>query len=104
MTSASTIDALLEAEKAAQARYERETIVTGAGDSIADLRHAFDLVANRENWKLPVDATVKAADPAERRRIAEAVVFFTGSVVEWSHFGRGRWNCKASGYYAAIGA
>ena len=93
----------LSAEREAHAKWERETVATASGHTIAQLREAFDRVQNPEDWKLPIDATLKAS-VEERRLISEAVIHFTGSTVEWTNFGRGRWNAKAAGYYAAIGA
>jgi hypothetical protein len=65
----------------------------------------FNLVANRENWKMPIDALV---DPAALKGISwndlgKAVTFYTGSVatITWK---QGQVHVTAAGYYAAIGA
>lgn len=65
------------------------------------LTEAFALVKNRENWKLPIAATVPA--DADRACISAAVVFFTGSQAEFIPGRRGL-HVGAAGYYAAIGS
>ena len=47
--------------------------------SRGELSGAFDKVADRTNWKLPVLATVDL-DERELAMVQEAVIFFTGSV------------------------
>jgi hypothetical protein len=70
----------------------------------AELTEAFDLVANPENWKYPIDAVVKD-DPDLIRAIGRAVPFFTGSTIEVLRAGRGKLKrIVAAGYYSAVGA
>lgn len=70
-----------------------------------ELRDAFDRVANKTNWKLPVNAVIEAT-AADQLLISEAVVFFTGSVPtitrvpNWPHLSL----VRADGYYKAVGA
>jgi hypothetical protein len=75
----------------------------------------FDLVAPKDNWKGPIDATIEAPREAGDREIfcklmVAAVQFYTGSmaVVEWtgvkSKTGWPQMRVTAAGYYAAIGA
>jgi hypothetical protein len=68
----------------------------------ARLTAAFNLVANRKNWKMPVNKTVAAT--ANREEISEAVVYFTGSVPSFEPLPNGRVRVRARGYYSAIGA
>ena len=67
----------------------------------------FDLVANRENWKYPVDALVSPsvvrALGATKSDLGRAVTFYTGSVPTISREGV-RWRVRAAGYYAAVGS
>lgn len=59
-----TIDEIRAAEKASQARWEREAVVSANGWTIADLRTAFEKVESPDGWKLPWTATVPIADMA----------------------------------------
>lgn len=75
----------------------------------AELRAAFDSVANSQNWKLPIAGGFRTAtDPTRSARqvacMREAVIFFTGSVPEIKHLGNYGFSIKAAGYYAAVGA
>lgn len=118
------------ASKPLSYNYERDEIVTTCnGDrySQAELRAAFSLVENVDNWKMPIDAWIHASlYPIVR----EAVIHFTGSVPsiheiestapgsngqrisigpEFSPLIRtvalqGRVRVKAAGYYSAIGS
>jgi hypothetical protein len=66
------------------------------------LREAFRLVKDKENWKLPVDAVVPGG--ANRDAISAAVAFYTGSSAEFVKTGKGRYRVLAAGYYACIGS
>ena len=74
---------------------------TGTRYSRDQLKAAFDMVANPENWKLEVRGTIPA--PAWDV-VREAVVFFTGSVPSYTVREDGRLDVTALGYYAIIGA
>lgn len=91
-------------EEQERAEYEKATVVTTEGWTIADLRKAFDVVSPAENWKAPIDKSLIVKSAEERRKIAKAVQFFTGSEADWTHDGAGRWTLKAAGYWAAVGA
>ena len=78
-------------------------IVLGKAVTRDELHDAFNLVANRANWKFPVNCTVNA-DAAKRALIREAVIFFTGSVPRFHRIARGQYRVSAPGYYATIGA
>lgn len=45
------IDDLIANEEKERLEFESKTIVTKQGETIADLRKAFELVQNSENWK-----------------------------------------------------
>ena len=69
----------------------------------------FDLVANKANWKLPIDAMIDAPELPEYRElfknmITKAVVFYTGCVPLIVDLGDKQIGVKAVGYYEAIGA
>jgi hypothetical protein len=124
MTRIETVPAGETTEKYLQ-RTERDEIVTTCnGDrySQAELRAAFSLVEDVDNWKNPIDAWINASLwPV----VKEAVIHFTGSVptiISLDLNGhthpispelaigftavtfRGRLHVKAAGYYVACGA
>lgn len=66
-----------------------------------ELREAFALVKNRENWKLAIDAVVPA--DADMGRIDAAVAYFTGGCITQQKV-PGGWRVTAAGYYACIGS
>jgi len=63
----------------------------------------FDLVANKQNWKCHINATVVMADN-EIPALGDAIIYFTGSVPIMTKLDGGRWLIRADGYYIAIGA
>lgn len=70
-----------------------------------ELNDAFNLVANKENWKLPISATLPSITSASKRKlIAFAVTFYTGSVATFGKTASGKLLITAPGYYAAVGA
>jgi hypothetical protein len=78
---------------------ERREVFGGYTDD--ELREAFSLVKNRENWKLPVDAVVPV--DADMGRIDAAVAYFTGGGITQLKVKDG-WRVLAAGYYACIGS
>lgn len=115
---------LAETKEKRQQRTEREEMVTtcnGACYSQAELRAAFSLVENVDNWKAPVDAWINAS---LWPLVSQAVIHFTGSVPtipEVEMNGRViplspsvgdiasfaftcRVHVRAAGYYSACGA
>lgn len=87
-----------------QKNFENSTIVDGF--SIAELRRAFERVQDKADWKNPIDAFIGQADTTERRKIATAIEFFTGSRAEWISAQRRTkavWTVQAPGYYQACG-
>ena len=66
-----------------------------------ELRVAFALVKNRENWKLPVDAIVPV--DTDLRVVDAAVCYFTGGGIDQQPV-RDGWRVTAAGYYACIGS
>jgi hypothetical protein len=83
--------------------------VMGRAVTQGELKVAFEAVADKVNWKMPIDAVVDL-DPYTMAMVKEAVVFFTGSVAKFKALtgtttdGIGRYRVTAAGYYAAIGA
>jgi hypothetical protein len=67
------------------------------------LSDVFDKVANKENWKMPIDATVALTD-AEIAILTDAVIFYAGCVPSVTKLGNGRYRVQAEGYYNAVGA
>lgn len=93
----------IEAESAA----EIVVCVGGRGVTRRELTAAFNRVAPRDNWKLPIDVTIDTT-PEERLMIAEAITFFTGSVAKFEPRGElaplSPFRITAPGYYATCGA
>lgn len=84
----------------------RQELAEAKGDAFDAFQRkaneAFSLVANAENWKFAVDA-VADVDAMRAGFVAEAVVFFTGSVPKVTRVAGG-FRFQAAGYYAAVGA
>ncbi len=78
--------------------YEAQ-VVTGEGETVADLRAAFDAVADDENWKNPISAAVEAAKVG---RVTRAVTFFHADVpsVVGMEAGTGKLILEGHGYSA----
>lgn len=98
-----SMDDVVKAEREAHEKYELETVVSGF--TIAYLRHAFDAVCDKENWKNPVNAEI------EDNMISATLVaieFFTGSKARLKFVGRkdgvNKFKVWALGYYQAVGS
>ena len=67
------IEEYYEQEKKRIKEWERTTVVTLEGETVADLREAFELVCDKEHWKKPWKRVVpkELAD-----RVCRAVEFF----------------------------
>lgn len=85
-------------------------VVTQIGDrpvTRGELRDAFDLVCDTENWKNPIHRAIaysgSDADDLTLELIRVAVPFFTGSAVTIKK-GRDEVIVTADGYYNAIGS
>lgn len=63
----------------------------------AQLSAAFDLVADKECWKLPIQAVVPA--DADQDLIRAAVVYYTGGVAHFMPQEDGTWLVISDGYY-----
>jgi len=78
--------------------------VNGKPVTRGELMKYFDMVADKANWKNPINARVKLA-ANEVAMLTEAVIFFTGSVPTILPMARkGEYKVKANGYYLTIGA
>lgn len=66
-----------------------------------ELDDAFTKVHNKENWKLPIKATVKTK---ELRKTITAIEFFCGGGVKIVHFEPLKATIEHPGYYVVIGA
>jgi len=61
----------------------------------------FDLIKNKEDWKMPIKAIIDEKDFAG---CDDACIFFTGSeLVQTGKTKDGRIKVQAAGYYMAIG-
>lgn len=68
------------------------------------LRAFFGKICNKENWKYPIDAIIRAED---EELAVEAIVFMTGggNIITCAHpKKKGMIRIKAPGYYATVGA
>ena len=75
------------------------------GYTQADLDAAFSLVAPKDNWKMPISATLPSITSiAKLKMIAFAITFFTGSTATFGKTAGGKILITAPGYYNAIGA
>ena len=68
----------------------------------SELKAAFDLVAPKPNWKMPIAATIYAT--TEKSLVSDAIIHFTGSVPTFASQSGKRYRVKAAGYYASVGA
>lgn len=66
------------------------------------LHEAFDLVKDRDNWKMPVDTVIPYGSDTDV--ITSAVIHFTGSVPSFITLNDGSLRVYAAGYYACIGS
>lgn len=78
------------------------TCHSGATRMQSELSAAFNLVAPKDNWKMPVDALLERG--YDEKLICDAVIHFTGSVPTFIKARSGRARVQAAGYYATIGA
>ena len=78
--------------------------INGRDVTRRDLDDAFKMVAPKDNWKNPIDATVEFASPDTAALITEAVIFFTGSTPKFEQVSKFTWRVRAAGYYLTIGA
>ena len=74
-----------------------------------ELHTAFNLVANKSNWKDPTSTKISAKNLAKYREVIEAaVIFYTGSCAEFVYskdsIGRKTYWCEFDGYYMCIGS
>ena len=67
----------------------------------SELLAAFNRVADKANWKMPVDAVI---DQWWHAIIHDAVIHFTGSVPTFEPTSNGQLHVKAAGYYQTVGA
>ena len=90
--------------------YAKTVVATVMGKPVTqgELSKAFDVVANKANWKMPIDCDVTLKSHREMAMISKAVVFFTGSVAKFTAVAllgsKCRYRVTAAGYYATIGA
>ena len=73
-----------------------------------ELHIAFNLVANKSDWKDPTSTKISATNLAKYREVIEAaVIYFTGSCAEFvcrkDHMGGVSMWCTFDGYYRCIG-
>ncbi len=57
-------------------------VVTDSGLTRGDLIEAFDIVADKDDWRAPIDAFI---NPDETDAVFAAILFFTGTTTDVSH-------------------
>jgi hypothetical protein len=104
-TSVSVMDAATVAAELrnAERRAERLDLIGDKRFSQAELRSMFDLIADPDNWKNPIDAWI---NPAFLEATNRAAIHFAGSplTVCGNDPATGRLRVRGVGYYMAIGA
>lgn len=71
-----------------------------------EFKPLFNMVCDKENWKMPIDAYVPV-EVADVERLHQAVVFFVGGPVDIERVsvnGKYMWHVVSPGYYNNIGA
>lgn len=59
------------------------------------LEDAFDFVANRDDWRGPINAVI----PAEKQEVtAEAILFYTATTAKFSPYAKDLLRCESIGY------
>ena len=83
-----------------------KTVPISGGFTRYELQEAFNLVANKSDWKDPTRTKIKYQTLIDNKKvIEEAVIFFTGSCAEFYYTGTKRktyW-VAFDGYYLAMG-
>lgn len=83
--------------------------VKGRPVTAETLSIAFDAVADKTNWKNPIDRVVDL-DDYTKALVERAVIYFVGSTPTFERLGGtttggvGRYRVRADGYYLTIGA
>lgn len=71
----------------------------------SELERAFDLIAPKQNWKMPIDMTLDyVMIPVDFALLTDACIHFTGSVPTFTYLKHPELRITAAGYYATIGA
>lgn len=108
--SASAVQSLVEQDRAFDAQVVDR--IMGRDVTRADLSAAFNRVADRSNWKLPIVTEISISSDFEMETIRRAVEFFTASRATFTPVrvlracvpGVMLYRVEAAGYYAAVGA
>jgi len=83
-----------------------KTVPISGGFTRYELQEAFNLVANKSDWKDPTHTKISKKNLDKYKKvIEEAVIFFTGSCAEFYYTGTKRktyW-VAFDGYYLAMG-
>lgn len=70
---------------------------------VAQLKTAFQRVANKDDWKEPVDCDLLVADESDRDLLRRAVMMWAGSEPTFTHLGGQLYRVTAPGYREVIG-
>ena len=90
--------------------FSKMVVATVMGKAVTQgqLSAAFDRVADKANWKNPINAVVVLKTHREMAMIKEAVRFFAGCQAKFEAVellgARCRYRVTAKGYYLAVGA
>lgn len=97
--------------KSASEAYLEDMIVAcidGNDITHRQMKDAFDLVCNPDNWKLPIDTYIENPGEHMLEVIKDAVMYFTGTTAYFRRVpetsGKDTFRVRAEGYYVGIGA
>lgn len=68
---------------------------------IEQMDAAFKKVQDNRNWKNPINAVI---DAGQEDITTEAIIFYTGSIAQYTPAGKGKVRVEAAGYYLTIGS
>lgn len=96
-----------DAEVVAQIYWHPTNVIGGVANveevTRGELKEAFDMVADPDNWKNPIDVRIKNPGPRMMAMIDESVRFFAGCTAHVRPH-HDTVHITAKGYYLAIGA
>ena len=80
---------------------EMDNMVVFEGYTRGELKSTFDLVCDKDNWKMPIDTIVQAANLG---LVCIAIAFFVGDYPEIERDEGSYYRVRSDGYYNLIGA
>lgn len=82
--------------------------IDGKDITHGQMKEAFEMVCDPENWKNPIDARIENPGAHKREVIKDAIMYFTGTTAYFRRVlessGKDTFHITAKGYYIGIGA